>query len=41
MVKNAFENAHVHYLGHLVSGTSILPLTGKIEALMLPDDLFA
>ena len=24
----------IHYLGHLVSGTSILPLTDKIEALM-------
>ena len=24
----------IHYLGHLVSGTSILPLADKIEALM-------
>ena len=24
----------IHYLGHLVSGASLLPLTDKIEALM-------
>ena len=29
-----FSKKKIHYLGHLVSGTSILPLTDKIEALM-------
>ena len=32
--KCSFFKEQTHYLGHLVSGISILPLTGKIEALM-------
>ena len=31
---NSFFKEKIHYLGHLVSGASILPLTDKIEALM-------
>ena len=32
--KCSFLKEQIHYLGHLVSGASILPLTNKIEALM-------
>ena len=32
--KCSFFNEHIHYLGYLVSGTSILPMVDKIEALM-------
>ena len=32
--KCLFFKEQIHYLGHLVSGTSILPLADKIEALM-------
>ena len=32
--KCSFFKEQIHYLGHLVSGTSILPLANKIEALM-------
>ena len=32
--KCSFFKEKIHYLGHLVSGTSILPLVDKIEALM-------
>ena len=32
--KFSFFKEQIHYLGYLVSGTSILPLTDKIEALM-------
>ena len=32
--KCSFCEEQIHYLGHLVSGTSIVPLTDKIEALM-------
>ena len=30
----SFFQKQIHYLGHWVSGTSILPLANKIEALM-------
>ena len=30
----SFFKEQIHYLGHLVSGTPILPLTDKIEVLM-------
>ena len=32
--KCSFFKEQIHYLGHLVSGTSILPLADKIEELM-------
>ena len=32
--KCLFFKDQIHYLGHLVNGTSILPLVDKIEALM-------
>ena len=32
--KCSFFEEPIYYLGHLVSGTSILPLADKIEALM-------
>ena len=32
--KCTFFKEHMHYLGHLVSGNSILPPTDKIKALM-------
>ena len=32
--KYSFFKEQIHYLGHLVSGNSILPLMVKIEALM-------
>ena len=32
--KCLFFKEQIHYLGHLVSGMSILPLTDKIEVLM-------
>ena len=32
--KCSFFKVQVHYIGHLVSGISILPLADKIEALM-------
>ena len=32
--KCSFFKEQIHYLGHLVSGTSILPLVDIIEALM-------
>ena len=32
--KCSFFEEQVHYLGHLVSGTAILPLADKIEALI-------
>ena len=32
--KCSFFKEQIHYLGHLVSGASILPLTDKIEAPM-------
>ena len=32
--KCSFFKEQIHYLGHLVIGTSILPLANKIEALM-------
>ena len=32
--KASFFKEQIHYLGHLDSGTSILPLLDKIEALM-------
>ena len=32
--KCSFFKEQIHYLGHLVSGTSILPLADKIEALI-------
>ena len=32
--KCSFFQDQIHYLGHLVSATSILPLMDKIEALM-------
>ena len=31
--KCSFFKEQIHYLGHPVSGTSVLPLTNKIEAL--------
>ena len=30
----SFFKEQIHYLGHLVSGTSILPLANKFEALL-------
>ena len=30
--RSSFFKEQIHYLGHLVSGTSILPLADKIEA---------
>ena len=32
--KCSFFKEQIHHLGHLVCGTSILPLADKIEALM-------
>ena len=32
--KCSFFKEQIHYLGHLINGTSILPLADKIEALM-------
>ena len=32
--KCPFFKEQIHYLGHIVSGTSILPLADKIEVLM-------
>ena len=34
LTKFSFFKEQIHYLGHLVSGTSILPHANKIEALM-------
>ena len=32
LCKSSFFKEQIHYIGHLVSGTSILPLVDKIEA---------
>ena len=34
LIKFSFFKEQIHYLGHLVSGMSILPLAEKIEVLM-------